>query len=152
MQSTERKRMTAEERELFAALFALDNILDKFSGGYQRLCQRVPGGWRDYRIAQSRMASVITRLLDTVPVEQLLTVKRQLDLTEIRIGIKSAAGRDKNYWVMSYDDLADLAEYATKTECFTCDGAKHNCRLRQILKELPIQGVSKLIVNCWREE
>ena len=143
MQSTERKRMTAEERELFAALFALDNILDKFSGGYQRLCQRVPGGWRDYRIAQSRIASVITRLLDTVPVEQLLTVKRQLDLTEIRIGIKSAAGRD---------NLADLAEYATKTECFTCDGAKHNCRLRQILKELPIQGVSKLIVNCWREE
>lgn len=43
MQSTERKRMTAEERELFAALFALDNILDKFSGRYQRLCQRVPG-------------------------------------------------------------------------------------------------------------
>lgn len=40
MQSTERKRMTAEERELFAALFALDNILGKFSGGYQRLCQR----------------------------------------------------------------------------------------------------------------
>lgn len=36
MQSTERKRMTAEERELFSALFALDNILDKFSGGYQR--------------------------------------------------------------------------------------------------------------------
>lgn len=32
MQSTERKRMTAEERELFAALFALDNILDKFAG------------------------------------------------------------------------------------------------------------------------
>ena len=66
--------------------------------------------------------------------------------------IKSAAGRDKNYWVMSYDDLADLAEYATKNECFCCDGAKNNCRLRQILKELPIQGVSKLIVNCWREE
>ncbi len=87
-----------------------------------------------------------------MPVEQLLTVKRQLDLTEIRIGIKSAAGRDKNYWVMSYDDLADLAEYATKNECFCCDGAKNNCRLRQILKELPIQGVSKLIVNCWREE
>ena len=54
--------------------------------------------------------------------------------------------------VTSYDDLADLADAATKNECFCCDGAKHNCRLRQILKELPIQGVSKLIVNCWREE
>ena len=74
-----------------------------------------------YQLNNNR--NLINNLLDTVPVEQLLTVKRQLDLTEIRIGIKSAAGRDKNYWVMSYDDLADLAEYATKTECFTCDGA-----------------------------
>ena len=133
-------------------LYAVENILKVYEEKYHRLVDRIPNGWRNFRLAQSNIEKINTALIDTIPIEQLITLKKQLELTDIQIGIKSPAGRSKNYWVMSYDDLADLADAATKNECFCCDGAKNNCRLRQILKELPIQGVSKLIVNCWREE
>ena len=146
----ERTRINAEGKELFASLYAVENILKVYEEKYHRLVDRIPNGWRNFRLAQSNIEKINTALIDTIPVEQLITLKKQLDLTDIQIGIKSPAGRNKNYWVMSYDDLADLADAATKTECFTCDGAKHNCRLRQILKDLPIQGVSNLVVGCWK--
>lgn len=148
----EKSRINAEGKELFAALYAIENILNVYAEKYKKLLGRVPNGWRRFRVAQSNIGNINTELINTIPIEQLITLQKQLQLTEIQIGIKSPAGRSKNYWVMSYDDLADLAEAATKNECFCCDGSKHDCRLRQILKELPIQGVSNLVVNCWREE
>ena len=120
----ERTRINAEGKELFASLYAVENILKVYEEKYHRLVDRIPNGWRNFRLAQSNIEKINTALIDTIPVEQLITLKKQLELTDIQIGIKSPAGRSKNYWVMSYDDLADLPMPPQKTSAFAVTGRK----------------------------
>ena len=148
---SERYRVTASDREALVMLYSISSVLEHFEGQLKSLCHRVPNGWRDARMVQSRLNSLILSVLETVPVEQLKTIKHHMDLSTIHVGIRSAGKRPKDYWISSYDDLADLAEYATKAECLFCDG-KQSCRLRDVLKELPIEGVSGLVVPCWKED
>lgn len=36
--------------------------------------------------------------------------------------------------------------------CIACDGKKHNCPLRDVLKDLPVMGITNYYVACWQEE
>lgn len=148
----ERKRLTAEGRELLSSLYAICSLMAAYSEKFQRLCGRVPNGWRDFRMAQTRLEKILEGVLDTVPLEQLQAVKHQVETTDIHTTTRRASARPKNLWVITYDDLADLAEYAAKTECICCNGKNGPCRLRDILRDLPIQGVDRVIVPCWRDD
>lgn len=146
----ERKKLPAAGRETLNALCAMHSIMETYEDQFKRLCQRIPNGWRDFRMVLKKLESMMEGLLDTIPREQLLTIRRHMELSTIHLGVKPAGPRPKDYWVISYDDLADLAEYATKTTCFACE-KNGPCRLREIMEDLPIQGVQKLIVGCWKE-
>lgn len=145
-----KKRVTASDREALVMLYSISSVLEHFEGQLKSICQRVPNGWLDARMIQSKLNNMIIAMLETIPVEQLKTIKHHMDLSTIHVGIRSAGKRPDDYWIMTYTDLADLAEYATKAECMFCEG-KSSCRLREVLKELPIQEVSKLVVPCWKE-
>lgn len=147
---SDRKRLPAAGREALNALFATHSIMAGYAEQFKRLCERIPSGWRDFRMVQTKIESMLDKLLDTIPQEQLQTIKHHLEISTIHLGVKGV--RPKDYWLISYDDLADLAEHATKTECFACTKTDGPCRLREILKDLPIQGVSSVVVGCWKED
>ena len=145
------KRITPDERETLCCLEALSRVFSAYGDRLKHLCERAHGADRIDEMAKA-VDILLAWVADTIPADQLFKIVQQMRMTDVHVGLKKPTGKPKDYWVTSYDDLADLAEYATKTECFTCDGAKHNCRLRQILKDLPIQGVSNLVVGCWKDE
>lgn len=145
----DRKRIPAAGRETLNALFAMHSIMAGYQAQFERLCKRVPNGWRDFRLVQSRLENLLDKLLDTIPAEQLVTIKHHMEISTIHLGVKGV--RPKDHWVISYDDLADLADYAAKTECMACNGKNGPCRLREIMQDLPIQGVDRIVVGCWQE-
>lgn len=71
----ERTRINTEGKELFASLYAVENILNVYEEKYHRLVDRIPNGWRNFRLAQSNIEKINTALIDTIPIEQLITLK-----------------------------------------------------------------------------
>lgn len=147
---SDRKRLPAAGREAINALFAIHSVMGVYEEQFKRLCERVPNGWRDFRMMQSKLSTLLDGLLDTVPLDQLKAIKAHMEISTIHLGVKGV--RPKNYWLMTYDDLATLAEYATKTECFACTRTDGPCELRDVLKQLPVQGIERIVVGCWEED
>ena len=57
----ERTRINAEGKELFASLYAVENILKVYEEKYHRLVDRIPNGWRNFRVAQSNIENADPR-------------------------------------------------------------------------------------------
>lgn len=150
VQGDNRKRLPAASREALNSLAAMHSLLcsyeDQFIGLFG-LANDEDGYWK----IRCRLETDLDAILDTIPLEQLKTIKHAIDIATIHVGVRAAGKRPDSMWVISYDDLADLAEYATKTQCMACDQMHKPCRLREILKDLPIQGVEKLVVGCWED-
>ena len=150
VQENNRKRLPAASREALNALAAMHSLLcayeDQFMGLFGRANDE-DGYWK----IKYRLEKDLDAILDTIPIEQLKTIKHAIDIATIHVGVRAAGKRPDSMWVISYDDLADLAEYATKTQCMACNQMHKPCRLRDILKELPIEGVEKLVVGCWED-
>ena len=150
VQGDKRTRLPAASREALNSLAAMHSLLcayeDQFIGIFGRANDE-DGYWK----IRCRLEKDLDAILDTIPIEQLKTIKHAIDIATIHVGVRAAGKRPDDMWVIPYQDLADLAEYATKTNCMACDQMHKPCRLRDILRDLPIQGVEKLVVGCWED-
>ena len=149
-QGDSRTRLPAASREALSALAAMHTLLCAYKDQFLALFSR-GGDPEGYDAIKSRLEKDLDGILDTIPLEQLKTIKHAIDIATIHVGVRAAGKRPDSMWVISYDDLADLAEYATKTQCMACNQMHKPCRLRDVLKELPVEGVEKLVVGCWDE-
>lgn len=150
VQADKRTRLPAASREALNALAAMHSILGAYEGQFRPLFERA-GDLDGYDAIRGRIEAGLDKILDTIPIEQLRTIKHAIDIATIHVGVRAAGKRPDDMWVIPYQDLADLAEYATKTQCMACNQMHKPCRLRDILRDLPIQGVEKLVVGCWED-
>lgn len=150
VQGDKRTRLPAASREALNALSAMYSLLSAYENQFSALFERA-GDMEGYAAIKIRLETDLDAILDTIPLDQLKTIKHSIDIATIHVGVRAAGKRPDSMWVISYDDLADLAEYATKTQCMACDQMHKPCRLREILKDLPIQGVEKVVVGCWED-
>ena len=148
----ERKRMTAADREVLNTLFAMASLMEHYNERFKLLCDRAENGWRDFRLTETRINGIIEKILDTVPIEQLRTIKNHMKLATIHIGVKNAGERPKDHWVLSYDETATLAENAVNVRCISCMDYNGPCKLRDVLKNIPIEVVGRFVIPCWKEE
>ena len=143
--------MVAQERETLGSLYAVYRLFESYSDDFKRLMQRVPNGWRDFRMVQTKIFSMLKKSIETVPADQERVIKHHVELNRIHVGVEDVGVRPKDLWVMSYDDIGVLAEHAVKTTCFMCNKTG-KCELRNVLKNLPLGGVNTALVRCWEGE
>lgn len=145
------KRMTPDEREMICFLEGVVRAFSTYEGRLKNLCRRVNGVAKITRMSKT-ISGLLEEIAQTVPNDQLFKIVQQMRMTDVHVGLKKPTGKPEDYWVMSYSDAATLADYATRTECIACDGKKHNCPLRDVLKDLPVMGITNYYVACWQEE
>ena len=148
----DRKRMNVADREMLHLLFAVKRVLTYYDDSLEKLCRRVPGKFCNLKEATGNVDTVIDALLETVPKEQLYTIKEEQDMQTIHVATRNAGQRPKDHWLMTYEDLATLASYAADVRCFSCLDHNGPCKLRSILKDIPVQIVNRLVVPCWKDE
>ena len=152
MTTPDKKRMNVADREMLHLLFAVKRVLTYYEDSLEKLCRRVPGKIDFLEEASRNVELVIDDLLDTVPKEQLYTIKEEQDMQTIHVATRNAGRRPKDHWLMTYEDLATLASYAADVRCFSCLDHNGPCKLRSILKDIPVQIVNRLVVPCWKED
>ena len=134
---SDRKRINAHERDAIMRLFVAEGLLNDATPD-ERL-RGIQYGLRDYRAAQSALSRTVERLLDTVPLEQLKQLQRNLKAAGYTIGVKRPGALthdDKNFglWI-PWRDISELLS-AAREKCLTCTLDKQqrrSCPLAKVL-------------------
>lgn len=146
-----RKRLHANERDallhLCAALqgFASASALDKRIASIKGAKSMVNG-------AKGMLGKAIAEIYDTMPVEQLLSFRRQLKGLRYSINIQNVGGKDYSddgVW-LSLEALDALCG-ATKDHCLMCvkdTTEQRRCALAKALDELPCINVDEDAMGC----
>lgn len=146
----ERKRINSRQREALMALHGSALLMETYARDFEALARRLPHGYRDLRLILTTMDRLATQLLDTIPVDQLLTIRRHLSMSAVRVTVNDYTGKRQDSWLLSRDDVATLATAAVE-RCLACDNATgQGCELHRLLRELPVEAET-LFVPCMKE-
>lgn len=145
----ERQRLSSQGREAVIWLYAIDEALKHYDAYITPTSRRLKNGYRDYRLIRATLDRLLTSLLDTIPIDQLMTIKRHLSSSEVRVRTVSAGSSfDGCNWVISQEDLLCLVSMAVENTCFVCDGHKNGCQLRKILDNVPAACMDNPAIAC----
>lgn len=141
-------RMNTHEREAFVVLYAVSIALERLERHMKPVVQRATNGWRDYRLAKSKLDSLSKAIIQTIPQNQIRAIQNHMMVSEFKLVPKSVTKmEDHGFWVISKDDLTELVKAACETTCALCDG-KQKCELRRILDEVPVLIERDYMMPC----
>ncbi|MBR4079685.1 MAG: hypothetical protein IKK29_05690 [Christensenellaceae bacterium] len=147
--SYKKRRAVAKERDSIVGLFCMLDYLVSTNDQNEDTVRRSKYGLRDYRLIMTKLQKLCKDVFMTIPVEQMYQIKRQMQLSYLKMVQYNAPSREKsNRWVMEIDDIIKLITYASRGACFLCNGDKKNCELSRLMDELPVEVKDTLLVAC----
>lgn len=147
----ERKRLCADERVALMHLFAaMQAILE--SKGIEKRAAQIPKVKGLIASAKGMLGSALDKIMDSMPEDQLRSLRRNLGDLRYWLSVTPAAG--KNYsedglW-LSYPTLDELCA-ATKDHCLMCGKSieeQRKCKLQKALDELPCSKADENARGC----
>lgn len=153
MEMTERQRIDSVTREALTIVYAAAQAIEKVGvPKLERMSRRVPNGWRDLKMVSSRLNRLVENLLDTLPTKQLETMIAQMRISRLRIVTNDVGQSDESKWLVPRDELTELVAAVVDEKCLMCDKTDwYNCKLRRIIRDLPVD-VTNVPNGCWRDE
>ena len=133
--------MPANAREIHSIEF-LAGLDAQLVQGQETLRDRlklIPNGWRDYRLAVTRLERVLDAIYATLPTRTLLHMQRLCQCGQIIIRPKPAIRLPDDVQIVNTDDLRMLINAAISAECAMCvnDAAgQKSCKLRKALERI----------------
>lgn len=147
----DRKRINSTTREALTILYAAGQAIDMVTPKLEQLARRVPNGWRDLRMVQSKLDKLVESVLNTIPVEQLDTMIAQMRISHLRIVTNDVGKSDESKWLVPRDELTELVAAVVDEKCLMCDKTDwYNCKLRRIISDLPVD-VTNVPNGCLRD-
>lgn len=136
------------------AIQFLCGLVSEMERGKSELEKRIRfiGKERQFKKLSTEIGNLLEAILDTVPLEKLRVLKRNLDSQEMKIHTKSSFKTpDDPYTYVPTDALYDLHAFASRWECKVCDGdgeCMRNCRYRKVLKRVIMVDVDESDGEC----
>lgn len=93
----------------------------------------IPNGWRDIRMVETVLDRLVGKLLETVPTDKLITMKRLLPDTRVHITYTRQVGKHKDEVTGIHEkDLDFLTAVSHDAICKLCDGNCDRCDLGKV--------------------
>lgn len=140
MAETERKRVTASEREAIMRINLITALALEIEEGMQNRFKMVPGMKRDLRLIGALGTKMLRNVFATVPTESLISLKHNVQMCHVQIGARRPGMVGKsNYddygtWI-SFKDLASLIA-GCQDHCMMCGldrETERKCTLKKAL-------------------
>lgn len=123
-------RANREHINALFGLFAAVQEMEKAQSAMENRFRAVPNGWRDIKMIQTRLDSLISDLCETYPLEKLVSIQRMLPHMKYKVQCGVAASNlkeDEN--LIASDDLDTISIYAHE-QCKLCiDQDCSKCKL-----------------------
>lgn len=136
----EQKRLTASERKgLYHMFAALEGMVNSTS--LQRRIDSIPGCKRLVNSAKGMLGKATEQVMESMPLEQVKSVRRQLPGLRYSISIANVSGKEMKQdgmW-LSWEALEALTE-GVRDHCLMCTcntEEQRRCKLAKALDELP---------------
>lgn len=130
------ERVKGYENQGLKWLFAFDSCLRlECLNALEKRLKSVPNGWRDARMIEVQLGKLIDRVAETIPIEQRISILRNLRSQEIRIGT-SAAASVPDFTLVPLESAYVLTQAAMDNQCLFCSKTvmeARKCELRKAL-------------------
>lgn len=132
-------------REYFAIreIFGLISALAYNGDELKARAQLIPGVWRDFRMVQAKITSVVDAMLRTVPIKKIRMIKEDCANTVINVEVRAPHGAKPpvppDYVCVPSTALDDIIGRVLNVECFACDKAGKamtRCPVRAAIDDL----------------
>lgn len=123
-------RANREHINALFGLFAAVQEMEKAQNAMENRFRAVPNGWRDIKMLQKRLDSLISDLCNTYPLEKLVSIQRMLPHMKYKVqcGVAASNLKDDENLIAS-DDLDTISIYAHE-QCKLCiDQDCSKCKL-----------------------
>ena len=134
-----RSRLQGDEKLAIQFLLAGCKAVEKAVQPLTRRCKSHSRLYTKIRAAQGGLNKSLEELLDTIPLEQLQTLKRNLTGMELRLQFKNI-GKVEHMEYVDLDALKAVCDTAIQNTCPYCDGTpdkRVKCPLLKALRTLP---------------
>lgn len=138
----ERRRISHDELDALIALECASTLMEskKTRPVLADRLKEVKYGARDMGMAATGLASVLRRMYDTVPYEQLKHLRNQIAHKGVRVGVfATRAEKNDCGMVLTWEQLETFAE-AAREKCLACSldpQQQKSCKLAKLFDEMP---------------
>ena len=151
MESKVKVPLTPAEREMYRMLAAMTVMMANLQKPLENVCSRV-GAESVIGETLEKWREMVTDIFLTLPDKQMKQVAYESKNSFLHMDLKRATGKPKDWWVLSYDEICVLIDNAIRTTCLACEGNKHKCELRDVIKNMPVLDIDRYYTPCWRDE
>ena len=131
--SLPRIRTRQEEVDGIIFLLCCTTRFKDIQQAMEKRLRTIPNGWRDIRLIDSKLDKLVDNILDTVPTDKLLTIKRLIPDTRMHITYSKQFGKGKDEMTGIHEkDLDLLTAVAHDSVCKLCDGNCDRCDLGKV--------------------
>lgn len=140
------KRLTSTEQSDILYWAAMISMLEN-GRMKNRITSMLPYGGRDYGLIRNRASQIFNGLMETIPVAQLKSLRKNFSALSFTVGIRRVDHKsedDYGHW-LSHRSIEALVD-ACRDRCLTCmlsDVERRKCPLRAALDELPISETER---------
>lgn len=137
----ERIKLRGKEYAALQTLFALNSAYQIAAGDLEARAKMTPGTWRDMKLIASKIESVQNAILQTVPAEKLVAIRKELAMVHVYTRIEAPGIRTipkERLSVVPTPALNELLNYLVNAECLTCDKSaaeSRKCPWRKIVED-----------------
>jgi hypothetical protein len=149
------KPLSGKEYAALQSFFAAISHMAELIPYLKARAHMVPNLWRDLRMIETRLQTILDQLLLTVPPEKLRHISQDIRNTSLYIKVEAPGIRTQSTEGFSYTPtkvLNQLLAYMCEHECMMCDKTPteaRRCPYRQILDNaLPHEIKARDRENC----
>ena len=132
-------RLRATETDSLFALYASLQEIDRAKADLERRIKLTQNGWRDVSMIRSVLSKLIDKILETIPREKLVSLKRNMRSMRYRIYLARPVTMPPEQIIIDGEDMATLVKYAHDYSCIACDKDCNKCELGKALDHAMIQ-------------
>lgn len=152
----EKRRLTADERYQMMSLGVAGQILANAVKRAEKRVRMVPGGWRDLKLVEAKLKTLLEKIMDTMPTEQIRAYAHSLHDADFTVGVRcravnnEALRESEHAMYVSLSSLSALGD-AAQEKCMMCGldkAGQAKCPLRKALDELPNNAGERFDGGC----
>lgn len=148
----ETKRMSASERETMLRVVTAMNILITEPEQLKSRMKDVPYYSRDVGMLRKKALTMIEKMTDTIPKEQMWQWYREVKSVSYTVGVPGVTSRNnEKYGVWLPNNVINALLEGCKEQCLMCNldkGQRRACALKKALDAVPNDVPDKMDGDC----